>query len=174
KRQQHAIVFRSRPRAWIGLSLVAGSAYEEIADYCRDLLRMSLEREMARVEEMDHRVRNVALEGLGTCWQEKRIVLSPRCEEAWLVRSEVILEGQVGRNVTLVIAEEIQLNFVGARPGQIKIIERIAVWRNRGHVRHTVRVLPAGCVRREKTAKRLSVGQRRFLPIGPNWSPAIA
>ena len=37
--------------------LVANSACEEVADLCRDLLRMGLEREVARVEEMDHRHR---------------------------------------------------------------------------------------------------------------------
>ena len=50
---------------------------KEVADDCRDFLGMSLEREVARVEEMDFRTGNVAFERLGTCWQEKRIVLAP-------------------------------------------------------------------------------------------------
>ena len=65
---------------------------------------------------------------------------------------EVILERWVERNVALVIAQQIQLDFVCARTGQIKIIERIAVRRNGGNVRHTVRVLPARRLGREETA----------------------
>jgi hypothetical protein len=39
---------------------------KEIADHRPDLLRMSLKREVARVEEMDARAGNVASERLGT------------------------------------------------------------------------------------------------------------
>ena len=53
------------------------SACEEVADHCRDLLRMGLEREVASIEEMDYGAGNIALEGLSTDWQEKGIVLSP-------------------------------------------------------------------------------------------------
>ena len=69
---------------------------------------------------------------------------------------EIILEAWAGRDVALVIAEEIQRDFIGGRTGQIKIIERIAVWRNRGHVRHTVCVLAARRVWREEAAECLS------------------
>jgi hypothetical protein len=119
---------------------------------------MSLEREVARVEELDRRTGNVASERLGSLGQEEGIVLSPCCKEAWLVRAEIILESWVERDVALVVAEQIQLDFVGAGSGQIEIVERIAVWRNRGRVRHTVRVLPARRVRREETAERFAVG----------------
>ena len=33
---------------------VLDSACEEVADSCRDLLRMGLEREVARIEKMDY------------------------------------------------------------------------------------------------------------------------
>src|SRR4029077_16186304 len=135
---------------------------------------MSLEREVARIEEMDRRTGNVASERLGTLRQEEGIVLSPRRQEARFVRPEVILEGWVGRHVALIVAEEVQLDFVGARTGQIEIIERIAIWGNRGHVRHAMRVLPARGMGREEAAGRLSVGGRPPLPIGPNGIPAVA
>src|SRR5260370_38003877 len=115
---------------------------------------MSLEREGARVEELDERTGNVASERLGPRRQEERIVLSPCRKEAWLVRPEIILESWVERDVALVVAEQVQLEFVGAGAGQIKIIERISVRRNRRHIRHTVRVLPASRVRREQAAER--------------------
>ena len=47
---------------------VKNSACEKVADQCRDFGRMSLEREVARIEEMNLRTGNVASERLGTCW----------------------------------------------------------------------------------------------------------
>ena len=44
------------------------SACEEVADQACDFGRMSLEREVARIEEMNLRIGNVASERLGTCW----------------------------------------------------------------------------------------------------------
>src|SRR5262245_29075671 len=151
-------ILRGRFRSISDVSGVEHSVCKEVANHCPDLVRMSLEREVARVEEVDGRFGNVAFERLGTLRQKKGIVLSPYPQEAWLVGPEVILEVWVGRNVALVIAEQIQLDFVGTRTGQIKIIERIAVRRNRSHVRHTVRVLPARRVRREEAAERFAVG----------------
>ncbi len=87
---------------------------------------------------------------------------------------EVILENWVEGDVTLVVAEQIQLNLVGARARQIEVVERIAVRRDRAHVGHTMCVLPARRVGREETAKRVSVGLRRVLPISPNGIPAVA
>src|SRR5260370_35990267 len=110
-----------------------GSVCEKVADQCRDFLRMSLECEVASVEELDDRTGNVASERLGTRRQEERIVLSPCRKEAWLVRPEIILESWVERDVALVVAEQVQLDFVGAGSGQIKIIERIPVRRNPLH-----------------------------------------
>src|SRR4029077_5632449 len=124
-------------------NVVADSECEEIADICRDLLRMGLEREVAGFEEMDHGTGNIAPERLSTARQEKGIVLSPDRQETWLVSPEVILERRVKRNIALVVAQQVQLNFVGAGAGQIEVVERIAVRRNRGRVRHAVHVLPA-------------------------------
>src|SRR5262249_51775979 len=135
---------------------VQDSASKEVADHRRDLLRMGLESEVARVEEMDYRTGDIAPERLSTARQEKGVVLSQHRQEMWLVRSEVMLEGRVERDVALVIAEQIQLDLVGARAGQVEVVERIAVRRNRGHVRHPVRVLPARRVGREEAAERLS------------------
>ena len=87
---------------------------------------------------------------------------------------EVVLERWVERDVALVVAQQVQLRLVGAGAGQIEIVERIAVWRNRGHVRDTVCVLPARRLGSEKATERLSVGWRRVSPIGPNRVPAVA
>src|SRR5437667_4192128 len=135
---------------------------------------MGFEREVARVEELDYRTGNVASERLSAARQEEGVVPSPHRQEAGLVRPEVILECRVERDVALVVAEEIQLDLVGAGAGQIEVVERIAVRRNGGYVRNTVRVLPTRRVGREEAAERLSVDRRRLLPIGPYGVPAVA
>jgi hypothetical protein len=89
------------------------------------------------------------------------------------VSPEVVLERRVELDVAFVVAEQVQLNLVGAGAGQIEVVERIAIWRNRGHVRYTVRVLPAPRLGSEEAAKRLSVERRWLLPIGPNGVPAV-
>ena len=96
---------------------------------------MRLQREMAGVEETDVRIRNVALECLGAWRQEERIVLAPDRQQRRLVRAEIILESRIERDVALVVAEQIELDFVGARPGQIEIVERVAVRRDRSPYR---------------------------------------
>jgi hypothetical protein len=63
------------------------------------------------------------LKRLGTARQEKRIVLSPNCQETWLVSPEIALEDRVKRDVVLVIAQQVQLNLIGARAGQIEVVE---------------------------------------------------
>jgi hypothetical protein len=68
------------------------SACEKVADQCRNFVRMRLEREVPRVEEMNVRTRNVASKRLGPLRQEKWIVLSPCRKERRLVFAEVFLE----------------------------------------------------------------------------------
>src|SRR5262249_8993111 len=137
-----------------------------------ELPRHHKPREVARIEELDYGAGNIALERLSTGRQEKGIVLSPRRQEAWFVSAEGVLESRVERDVALVIAKQVQLNLVCAGAGQIEVVERIAVRRNRSHVTHTVRVLPARRLRNEEAAERFAVGRRRLLPIGPNGIPA--
>src|SRR6266446_4468909 len=105
---------------------VLDSACEEVADHCRDLLRMGLEREMARIEKTDCCTGNIASERLSTARQEEGIVLSPHCQEAGLVGPEEILECRVEHDIALVVAQQVQLDLVGAGTGQIEVVERIA------------------------------------------------
>ena len=66
----------------------------------------------------DYGIGNIAPERLSTPRQEKRIVLSPCRQEAWLVRPEVVLERRVECGVTVVVAEQIQLNLIGSGAGK--------------------------------------------------------
>ena len=79
---------------------------------------MSLKREVARVEEMDSRIGNVAFESLGTCWQEKRIVFAPDCEERWFVFAEVFVERRIQRDIareSLLRLNTVRLAFLTKR-----------------------------------------------------------
>jgi hypothetical protein len=53
---------------------------EEIPDGGGDDIAVSLEGEVARVEEFDGGTREIALEGFGAGGDEVRIVLTPDCE----------------------------------------------------------------------------------------------
>src|ERR1700681_4257082 len=76
---------------------------EELADDRRDLGSPAFEREMAGVEEMDFGVGVVAFEGIGTGWQEERIVPAPYCEQRRPVVADVFLEFRIERDIALVV-----------------------------------------------------------------------
>ena len=83
-----------------------------IPDGRGDFRGMRFQREMAGVEEAHHGARNIALEGFSAGRQKERIVLAPHGEQGRLVRAEVLLEGRIERDVALVVAEQIELDFV--------------------------------------------------------------
>src|SRR5579871_864154 len=116
----------SSRRIWRAKS---ASTLQELPDRFSNLLRVGFQRKVAGVEEADHRMRNVALERLRAGRKEERIVLAPDREERRLVGAEVILEGRIERDIALVIAEQVELDVVGARTRQIEIVERVAVRR---------------------------------------------
>src|SRR5215813_10684363 len=118
--------------------------------------------------------KEVAFERLGTRREKEWIVLAPHSQQARLVGAEIRLESWVERDIALVITEQVELQLIGAGPGQIKVIEGVAVGRNQGRVGYAVRVLPVSCLRREEGAERCSVRLRRVLPIGTDRSPALA
>ena len=107
------------------------SAGKEVADGRRDLGGVGLQREMAGVEEADDGVGNVALERLRARRQEERIVLAPDGEERRLVGPEIVLEGRVERDVALIVAEQVELQVGDAWPGQVEVVERVPVRRDR-------------------------------------------
>src|SRR5215831_5865283 len=98
-----------------------------MADRGRNLRCMRLEREVAGIEELNDGAGNIAPERLRTGRQKEGIVLSPHRQQVRLMSAEGILEGRVKRDVALVVAEQVQLNLVGAGPGQVEVVERIAV-----------------------------------------------
>src|SRR5262245_28168142 len=117
------------------LSLVAyrtpdHSGPEEVPDRSRDLCAMCFEREVPRVEEVDDRTRNIALERLGARRQEERIVLAPHREQRRPVRAEVLVELRVQSDIARVVEEQVELDLVVAGTSEQRRVERVALRRD--------------------------------------------
>src|SRR5436190_13215624 len=147
---------------------------EKIADGRGDLRGVRLQRKMPRIEEADDRVRDIAFEGLGACRKEKRVVLPPYRQKGRPMGAEIPLEGRIQCDVALVVAEQVELHLIGARPGEVEIVERVPVRRYYGWIGNAVGILPDRRLGLEEGAKRLAVGRRSVLPIGPDRVPAVA
>src|SRR5262249_56403552 len=81
-----------------------------------DLLDVRLQREVAGVEQLEDRLRVIALEGLGARGYEIRIVLSPDRKQRRLPFPEILLAGWVELHVVSVVKEQVQLNVDVAGP----------------------------------------------------------
>src|SRR5260370_42052874 len=75
--------------------------------------------------------------------------------------------------VALVIAEEGGLDVICTRPGQIEVVKVLTIRRRQRLVGYAMRVLPAGCLRSEEGAERVSVRLWWGLPVGLDWAPAL-
>ena len=98
-------------------------AGEEVADNDCDLWSLAFEREMTRFEQMDLGIRIVLPECFGASGQEKRIILAPDGEQWRPLRTEILLEFGIERDIALVVAEQIELDLVIAGSGKERGIE---------------------------------------------------
>src|SRR5262245_55306483 len=96
---------------------------EEVADRTGDFGGMGLQGEVTGVEEAHLGRRDVTLERFRAWRKEERVVLAPDREQARRVLTEVFLERGVKRDVALVVAEQVQLDFIGARTGKVVIVQ---------------------------------------------------
>jgi hypothetical protein len=91
---------------------------EEVLNNARYFVGVSFEREMARVEEVNLRARNVALEGLGACGQEEGIVPAPDSQEGRLFAAEILLKLRIERDIAGIVEKQIELDVAVSWPGQ--------------------------------------------------------
>src|SRR5262249_21252819 len=117
----------------------------------------AFEREMTGVEKVDFRVRMVALECLRTGRQEERIVLAPYGEKRRPLGADVFLEFGIERDVTLIIAEQVELDIVVTGAGEERRIQGPGIRRQQLRRRHAVGVLPLGGFGLEKSAQRRTI-----------------
>src|SRR3984885_14859716 len=115
---------------------------------------------MAGVQEADDGVRNIALERLGARRKKERVVLAPHRQQRRFICAEVFLECGIKRDIASVIAEQLELDFIGAGTGQIKVVEALTIRRNYCRIGHAVGVLPMSRLRGKEGPKRVSVRDR--------------
>lgn len=68
---------------------------------------MSFQREVSSVKEVKLGIGQITLESFSSCWQEEWVVLALHCKERRLVSAEILLEGEIERDIALVVAEEV-------------------------------------------------------------------
>src|SRR5262249_43596227 len=100
------------------LSLLFQDPLQESLDLASNFVRMSLQREMTRVEEMDLCVRNVACERVRSSRQKERIILSPDRQQGWPVLAKESLKLRIKRDIACVIQKQVELDFVISRSGE--------------------------------------------------------
>src|SRR5262249_22245016 len=83
---------------------------EKVANNDCDLRSLAFKREMTRIEQMHLGIRNILPERLGAGGQEKRIVLAPYGQQRRALRPGILLEFGIERDVTLIVAQQIQLD----------------------------------------------------------------
>src|ERR1700719_1627598 len=109
-------------------------AREKIADRGGDFVAMRLKRKVTGVEETHFRAWSVALDRLRARRQEEGVVVAPNRQKRRFVLAEIGLEFWVHGDVALIVAEEIELNFMCAGTRQVEIVERKSVRRYQGRV----------------------------------------
>src|SRR5262249_9089615 len=130
--------------ARIALLQLIDSWCAEVVDRRRDLFRMRFQREVARLEKVDHGTWDVALERLGARREEERIVLAPPRQERRPPRAEVLLELRIQRDIAGVVEEQVELDLVVAGPSEQRRVECVALGRDQRLVSDAMHVLPPG------------------------------
>src|SRR5262249_29286383 len=125
-------------------------------------------------EQMNLGIWIVLPERLSTGGQEKWIVLAPHGQQRRPLRPEILLEFGIELDITLVVAEQIELDFVIAGSGKERRIESPGIRRQPLWCRHAVPVLPLSRFWLEESAQCGAIFRRRFLPISLDRIPAVA
>src|SRR5438046_4520846 len=122
------------------------------------------QREVAGINQMQFRRRDVSLVGLSPFDGKKRIVLSPENQHSRLSAAEVLMPTVVLRNIRLIVAEQVELNFRIAWTIKKVLVQRIGIRANSIKVCDAMCVLEYGGVFCQEPAHRLlGVG----IAIGP-------
>ncbi len=100
-------------------------------------------------------------------------LLTPDREERRFVRAEIVLECRIERDVALVVGEQIELDLIGTRTRNIKIVERVSVGGHQTNVADAMRILPVRGLRLQHAAQRVAVCFRRILPIRADGVPSV-
>ena len=86
-------------------------------------LRILIEDEMARVEPNQPSVRQIAQVRFRPCRNKERIVPAPDDQRSGPMRAECRMPGLVGRNIGLVVLQQIELGQINARAVQQGLVD---------------------------------------------------
>src|SRR3974390_1043436 len=101
-----------RPATAHALVLRFFSSTENLHDLLRDELRRVLKRKMARVQQMELRLGNIAQIGLGSLNRKEGIILSPYDQRLRLMAAKEPMPLVVVFEVFLVVVKKIQLDGI--------------------------------------------------------------
>lgn len=90
---------RVAPRRAFGWSLLYELAPEKIPYTGGDLFVVGIQREVARIQEVDFRIRSVSLVRFRAGRQEERVVLAPHGQHGRTMLAEAGLEVRIERNI---------------------------------------------------------------------------
>src|ERR1700735_394276 len=154
--------------AWVArLTLNLG---QELEHGGGDFVGVSLQGEVAGVEELDCGVGHVSAIGFGARRNEKHIVLSPYGEEGRLVLAEVGLKFRVKFHIRRVVEIQIELNIFYAGALEQSLIEVVSFGRDGFRIGDAFGVLPARAAESEDfAAEQFAVTRRRILPAAAGW-----
>src|SRR3954462_12846694 len=110
--------------------IVSSSALllHKITNELRNLIRSGVEREMARIEDVDFGFRHIFVVTFRFSEIEREIVLTPNHEQTWLGLLHPCLPFWVGVDVRSIIVEKIALNFGLAGLVQKVKLVRPQIW----------------------------------------------
>ena len=91
-----------------------------------------------------------------------------------MMLAQVLLKAGIGRNVRLVVAEEIELDLIAAGAVEEMLVERVALRGNPCCVCFAVLVLELGGTGLQKGAQIVSIFLCRRLPVGLDRVPTLA
>src|SRR4030095_1861152 len=152
-----------------------GNPCEKLPHGESDLLDMRFKCKVSRIEQLDTRVRVVALEGLRSGRDKERIMLAPNGEQRRLGVAEIFLKDWIEGEVRSVIEKEIELDVFIAGALQQSSVQSIGFRRDHLRISNAMRVLPAcALVGQQGVPDNLAVLGGWLRPIAPNRIPCIA
>jgi len=96
---------------------------KEINHQFGNLRVMALQSKMAAGHEMYLCIGQVALEGIGSGRDERRIVLSPYSKQGRLMSTEILLELWIECNIRAIVQNEVVLHLCPSRLADVIVIE---------------------------------------------------
>src|SRR5260370_42660921 len=85
---------------------------KEVTNSGRNFLIVRFEREVARVIEMDFRVRVISPERLRAAGQEERVAIAPDSQQWRPLCAEIFLELWIESDVARIIQKEVEMDLV--------------------------------------------------------------